>query len=203
MTIMDRTTTDGVTSTAVAADTATGPKAPPRWARRAATLTVLTTVPSALWRMAMAVGAPVGVDSSYWSEHYRFPGWGTAYLFGLTVLLGALALLTLGLVRPWGEILPRRIPLVGGKHVPPLAAVIPAGAGAVALTLLWVSAFASFKDIFVLYGLDGPERIVVLVCYAPLLLWGPLLAAVTVSYAKRTGVGRRSWHPENVAVFHR
>lgn len=98
-----------------------------------------------------------------------------------------LALLTLGLVRPWGEVLPKRIPFIGGKRVPPLAAVIPAGTGALALTLLWASAFSSLGDIFVLYGLDGTERIVVLACYAPLLLWGPLLASVTLSYAKRTG----------------
>ena len=177
--------------TIVAASTATGPIAPPRWARRAATLTVLTTVPSGLWRMAMAVGVPVGVDRDYWSGHYGFPGWGTAYVFGLTLLLVALAFLTLGLVRPWGQVLPRWVPFVGGRLVPPLAAVISAAAGAVAVTLLWISAFSNLDGIFVLYGLEGVERIVVLVCYAPLLFWGPLLAAVTLSYAKRTGVGRK------------
>ncbi len=135
----------------------------------------------------MAVGIPVGVDANFRRTHYGFPGWGTAYIFGLTLLLVTLALLTLGLVRPWGEVLPKRIPFIGGKRVPPLAAVIPAGTGALALTLLWASAFSSLGDIFVLYGLDGAERIVVLACYAPLLLWGPLLASVTLSYAKRTG----------------
>jgi hypothetical protein len=52
-----------------AAATATNPAAPPRWARIAATLTVLSTVPSGLWRVAMAVGVPVGVDGNYRSEH--------------------------------------------------------------------------------------------------------------------------------------
>jgi hypothetical protein len=78
------------------------------------------------------------------------------------------------------------VPFVGAKHVPRLAAIIPALAGALALTLLWATAFLNLDGIFVEYGLDGMERIVVLVCYAPLLLWGPLLAAVTASYAKRT-----------------
>lgn len=136
----------------------------------------------------MAVGIPVGVDADFRRTHYGFPGWGTAYVFGLTLLLVTLALLTLGLVRPWGEVLPKRIPFIGDKRVPPLAAVIPAGTAALALTLLWASAFYNFGDIFVLYGLDGAERIVVLACYAPLLLWGPLLASVTLSYATRTGV---------------
>ncbi len=162
------------------------PAPPPRWAGRAATAAALTPVPSGLWRTAMAVGVPVGVDSTYRSEHYGFPGWGTAYVFGLTLLLVGLALLTRGLVRPWGEVLPRGLPFVGGRRVPPLAVIVPAGAGAVALTLLWITAFFNLDEIFVLFGLDGVERIVVLACYTPLLLWGPLLAAVTVSYARRT-----------------
>lgn len=91
------------------------------------------------------------MDSTYWSEHYGFRGWGTAYVFGLTLLLVSLALLTFGLVRPWGEVLPRWIPFVGGDRVPRLAAIIPAGAGATPLTLLWITAFSK----------------------TPLLVWGP------------------------------
>ncbi len=63
-----------------------------------------------LWRTAMALGVPVGVDESYRSAHYGFPGWGTAYVVGLTLVLTALALLTLGLVRAWGEVVPRWFP---------------------------------------------------------------------------------------------
>ncbi len=159
---------------------------PPRWARRAAALTVLTTVPSGLWRVALAVGLPVGVDEDYRREMYGFAGRGTAYVLGLTLLLVGLALLTLGLVRPWGEVVPRWVPFVGGRRIPRLAVLIPAGAGALALTLLWVSVFSNVGDIFRIYGLEGAERVVLVACYAPLLLWGPLLAAVTVSYARRT-----------------
>lgn len=53
-----------------------------------------------------------------------------------------------------------------------------------------LATFSNIEGLFEQYGLDGAERIVVLACYAPLLLWGPLLGAVTVSYARRTGVGR-------------
>ena len=60
---------------------------PPRWARRAAAVAALTTVPSGLWRTAMALGAPLGVVPAYRQEHYGFPGWGTAYVIGLTVFL--------------------------------------------------------------------------------------------------------------------
>ena len=160
MTVRRRTSDDGA---------AAGPRPavtppPPRWAVRLATLTVLTTVPSALWRMAMAVGVPVGADGSYVDDHYGALGWGTAYVFGLSLLLVGLALLTLGLVRPWGERVARWVPLIGDKRIPPLAAVIPAGTGAVAVTLMWVGVFSDLCPIFALYGLDGAERAVLLLC---------------------------------------
>lgn len=167
-----------------------------RWARRAAVLCVLTTVPSGVWRVAMTVEIPVGVDGTYRREHFPFPGWGTAYVFGLTLLRIGLAALTLGLTRPWGEMRPRWIPSVGGKRVPRLAAVIPAGVGALALTLLWASTLSNLEDIFALYGLERTERVVVGACYARLLRWGPLLASVTVSYAWRT----ESRHPGTSSV---
>ncbi len=184
MLTVDRRISDG--SAIVASSPGRGVKPPPRWARRLATLTVLSTVPSALWRMAMAVGVPVGADGSYVDDHYGALGLGTAYVFGLSLLLVGLALLTLGLVRPWGERVPGWVPFIGEKRIPPLAVVIPAGAGAVAVTLMWVGVFSDLDPIFALYGLDGAERVVLLLCYLPLLLWGPFLGAVTVSYAKRT-----------------
>lgn len=53
------------------------PAPPPRWARRCAWLAVLTTVPSGLWRMAMAVGVPVGASEEIRRQQHGFPGWGT------------------------------------------------------------------------------------------------------------------------------
>ncbi len=157
----------------------------PRWARRAAVLAVLTTVPSALWRIAMAVGLPVGVSEVVLAEDYGFPGWGTAYVFGLSFLEVGLACLTLGLVQRWGEVVPGWVPLIGGRPVPSLAAAVPASIGAVALTLLWISMFSNFGLIAEEFGLEGAARAIVLACYYPLLAWGPLLAAVTVSYVRR------------------
>ena len=159
--------------------------AAPRWARRAAVLAVLTTIPSALWRMAMAVGIPVGVSDEVLSERFGFPGRGTIYVFGLSLLLVGLASLTLGLVQRWGEVVPAWMPLLGGRRVPPMAAIVPASMGAGLLTLLWVVVMANFGLVADEFGLEGPEAAVVMACYAPLLLWGPLLATVTVSYYRR------------------
>lgn len=157
----------------------------PRWARRAAVLAVLVTLPSEIWRILMAVGVPVGVSEGVLAARFGFPGWGTMYVFGLSLVEVGLASLTLGLVRPWGEVAPRWIPVIGGKRVRPLAAVVPAAVGAFLLTLLWVVMLSNFGMIAEEFGLEGPAEAVVLACYTPLLAWGPLLGAVTVSYYRR------------------
>ena len=158
------------------------------WARKAAVLAVLTTIPSALWRMAMAVGIPVGVSEEVLSERFGFPGWGTVYVFVLSLVLVGLASLTLGLVQRWGEVVPGWMPVIGGRRVPPMAAVVPASVGAGLLTLLWVNVMSNFGLVAEEFGLAGAAQAVVVACYAALLLWGPLLAAVTVSYYRRRRV---------------
>jgi hypothetical protein len=54
--------------------------------------------------------------------------------------------LTIGLVRPWGEVLPRWIPLVGGRTVPVRAAVTVAGLGTI--FIFGVYAYALLNPIF-------------------------------------------------------
>jgi hypothetical protein len=93
------------------------------------------------------------------------------------------------------------VPFIGELRIPPLAAVIPAGTGTVAVTLMWVGVFSNLEPIYAEYGIYGAERAVMLLCYLPLLLWGPFLGAVTVSYAKRTGLRQdrpRASSPEPV-----
>lgn len=52
----------------------------------------------------------------------------------------------------------------GHQPAPPLAAVVPAGTGAVALTVMWVSATSDVERIWVLYGLEGPGRALMTAC---------------------------------------
>lgn len=84
----------------------------------------------------MALGLPVGVNPGYRRQYYAFPSAGTVHVLWITALLGGLALLTLGLVQRWGEVVPEWAPVVGGRQVPRRAAVIAAASGASALTLL-------------------------------------------------------------------
>ncbi|MBB5852682.1 hypothetical protein ACFQ05_05275 [Amycolatopsis umgeniensis] len=170
----------------------------PRWANLAAHATLLATLPSGLWRIAMGLGLPVGFTAQGLTE-FGIPGWGTAYVFGLSILAETLAFLTLGLVRPWGEVWPRWIPGLRGRRIPPFVAIALATAGAIALTVLSFQALFGWNEAGSSMSPgsweDSPVYgVVMAACYAPLLLWGPLLAAVTAHYARRRLSSKRPQH---------
>lgn len=159
----------------------------PRWANVAAHLVPLTALPSGLWRLALGVGVPVGFSGEL-ADLYGAPGWITPYVIVLSLLAEALALLTLGLVQPWGEQVPNWVPRLGGRSIPTMAAVVPAAVGALLITTInWTSAAMWFGpenngDPDAPHGVAG---FVMTACYAPLLAWGPLLGAVTFAYYRR------------------
>ncbi|WP_190158420.1 hypothetical protein [Streptomyces litmocidini] len=155
----------------------------PRWAAIAAHAVPLVVLPSGLWRVALTFGAPVArVDD---------PTLGlAAYQLGLTVLAELLALLTLGLVREWGEVFPRRLPFLGGRPVGARGATFAALAGAFGLAAL------SCWFVYVVHAGIGPaspdnlvvsplQQTVLRACYLPLLAWAPLLTAVAIAYHRR------------------
>ncbi len=158
----------------------------PRWVNRAAHAVPLAVLPSGLWRMAMAVGIPVGFSGQL-AQDWR-PGLETSsYITLLTLITEALAFLTIGLVRPWGERTPRWIPGLGDRRIPVWAAAGPAALGALAVTavmllMFWDALPASGG------GSEAPQGAAAWImnaCYLPLLLWGPLLTVVTVAYVRR------------------
>jgi hypothetical protein len=117
------------------------------------------------------------------------------YVILLSVVSELLAFTAVGLVSTWGEVVPRWIPVLHGRRVLALSAVIPAALGAGVLTLLWTWTAVSLS---LGLGVDGRPRLqdaplsfgdwrglVAVAAYAPLLLWGPLLGAVTMSYWRR------------------
>ncbi|MGW3210307.1 hypothetical protein [Streptomyces sp. NPDC001135] len=157
---------------------------PPRWARWAAHAVPLVALPSSLWRLAMTAGIPVGYSTAVLRSDYGIPGTGYLILPLITVLQEAAALLTLGLVSDWGLVAPRRLPLIGGRPVRTWAAVVPAALGALVMTAVTISQYLAWDKVDST-NLTGVHRTVMGWAYAPLLLWGPLLAAVTVSYALR------------------
>ncbi|MGW6705256.1 hypothetical protein ACWGDE_10240 [Streptomyces sp. NPDC054956] len=162
----------------------------PRWAALAAHAVPLVTLPSGLWRIALVAGLPVAAQP--------VTGVGlTLYVLSLTVVSEALALLTLGLVRPWGETVPRWIPLLGGRPVRPLAAVVPALLGAAALFGLygWVG-YVQAAHLATDSVTETPAQLALLVaCYLPLLAWAPLLAATAIAYHRRRTAASRTASP--------
>jgi len=161
----------------------------PRWAVRTAHVVPLLTLPSGLWRIALVVGLPViGLDAGSFVERFG--------IVLLSLVAEGSALLTLGLVQPWGEIVPRWIPLIGGRCVRPMAAVVPALIGAATLTFLWTWSISNmWSHGFFGYFENDAQVVLVVVCYLPLLAWGPLLAVVAVAYLRRRTTDRASVRP--------
>lgn len=118
------------------------------------------------------------------AELYDGPGWITVYVIVLSTIAEGLALLTLGLVQPWGEVVPRWIPFVGGRTIPVMAAVVPAALGALAVTLFSVMGVREWidPDLTQQETQDSPNGVagvIMAVAYAP------LLGMVTVAYYLR------------------
>ncbi|TMQ90815.1 hypothetical protein ETD83_33830 [Actinomadura soli] len=164
----------------------------PRWAVIAAYAASLTVLPSCAWRIALGFGAPIGpftgdVDDMRGDVPAWMPMWG--YTILLSVLSEALAFLAVGLVSRWGEVFPRWVPLLRGRRVPTLAAVVPAGVGAAVLTLGTLTMALTFDEFTAPDGgtvhLEGWRLGLFVASYGPLLFWGPLLAVATVAYYLR------------------
>lgn len=169
---------------------------PPRWAVRAAHVAAWSTVPSGVWRIALVLGIPVGVmerEEFLAAFPNNSPLVGLAYVLLIGAVAEAASYLTLGLVRPWGEVAPRWIPLLGGRPVNHRLTVLAASLGALTVTVLWWILF--FGGLLTSPspdpGISAGEALFV-AAYAPLLLWGPLLAAVTWSYHQRHQACTRS-----------
>lgn len=163
----------------------------PRWAVVCAWTTVACVLPSSAWRTAVGLGVPLG-----WSQAHlrleRIPGYGTFYVIGLSVASLAATTLTLGLVYRWGEQIPARIPLLGGRRLPVwlVAAVAVAGAvivtGIVGLSIAHWSSVSGFSD-----RPTSGWALLMAACYAPAVLWPPLLLATTLAYIRRRTRRRR------------
>lgn len=107
----------------------TAPDAAARWGRPAVHVAVAIPILYAATRWAWALGFPLGITDEFFRDGQAIGLWwrGAA----LATLAASSAMLTFGLVRPWGERFPRWIPLLGGRAVPRALVVVPAAVVAV------------------------------------------------------------------------
>ncbi|MFD0266581.1 hypothetical protein ACFVGY_08295 [Streptomyces sp. NPDC127106] len=169
----------------------------PRAAVWAAYAIPLCALPSGLWRIALVAGWPD------WYAPHAWQPWERPYVLSLSLVAECLALLSLALVKPWGERVPGWVPRLGGRAVPAGVAVVPAATGAFLATAFCayvvLNHFFAFvpplNDTGETFPTSGPGAWALWICYAPLLAWGPLLAYLTRAYwlrrrAATTGAAR-------------
>lgn len=98
-------------------------------------------------------------------------------IWGLTLSSGAWlgVFLTLGLIRPWGEVFPRWMPSLAGRRVPIAAAAVPGGL--IAVTLIF-----SAVPMLAMFGEQGLAEAVVGALTFPCWYWGPALALAVWGY---------------------
>ncbi|MFI8524548.1 hypothetical protein ACIGB8_08885 [Promicromonospora sukumoe] len=112
-------------------------------------------------------------------------------IWGLTLSSGAWlgVFLTLGLIRPWGEVFPRWMPGLAGRRVPIAAAAVPGGLIAATVTFTAVPMLIMFGEQSLAQGVWGA---IIFPCW----YWGPALALAVWGYvahrveADRSGADR-------------
>ncbi len=150
----------------------------PKWLHLVAWGAFLVTVPSALWRVLMIVGLMPGTAGLREFELADNAALGYAYVFGLSIIQIGAGFLTVGLVRPRGE-------SFSGRRIPLAPVVVVATLGGLAVVYLF--------DISMLHALLTGQRpdggrvtglplAVMVACYAPIMLWGPLELLATYGY---------------------
>ncbi|WP_327683429.1 hypothetical protein [Kitasatospora sp. NBC_00458] len=157
----------------------------PRWALGVARAIPLLALPVCLWRLPIGFGFLMGMEMPKAAQ----PLWVTVpYVLALSLLSEAFALLCSGLVLPWGEVLPARVPFLGGRRVPPLAAVTAgavAGAGFTLLAVDWVLTTFGLAGFAEVGFANGWWRALATVTSGLFVLWGPLILALTCAYHRR------------------
>lgn len=149
------------------------------WGIRLTYLAAALALPYAIVRLAWALMIPLGVPDSYLDGSDLALRLGEGGLAGLAI--GG-AVLTIGLTRRWGSVVPRWVPFLRGRRIPVWCAVVP-GLWAATIIVqaglrLWIWVVTDPGSIAAAsWGIDVPG----LFC----LPWGLAVAAATYAYYLR------------------
>ena len=150
----------------------------PSWMRLCAWSAFFATLPSGVWRVLMIVGFMPGTADFRTFQLAGEPTLGYVYVFGLSIAQVTCGYLAVGLIRPWGEHL-------GQWRIP---ARLPVFLGAVgSLALIWIFNVQMVAQVALGHRPDAGlihnwALAVMLWCYLPILLWGPLTLATVWGY---------------------
>ncbi|WP_067474634.1 hypothetical protein [Actinomadura hibisca] len=155
----------------------------PRWAVRAACASAFSaTVGFIPLHAVWAVGVPLWADESKFRDWYAQGG--GPYLLVLSGMATLAGVLALSLVRPWGRIFPRWVPLLSGRMVP--RRTLCTTAFAVSAFLLLYTAWAAWLSVGS-FNDDGVFSPWIVVYGIPqFLVWGIGLFLAAWSYRART-----------------
>ena len=150
----------------------------PSWMGLCAWSAFFSTLPSAIWRVLMIVGFMPGTADFRAFQLAGEPALGYVYVFGLSIVQVTCGYLAVGLIRPWSERLgqwriPARLPVILGIFG--------------SLALIWIFnvqmvakvAFGHRPDAGLIHNW---ALAVMLWCYLPILLWGPLTLVTVWGY---------------------
>ncbi len=148
-----------------------------RWRRPITIAAALCPMPYALLRMTWLTPWPIGFDAATLEAQPEMR------LFGLLLGFAALggSVLTIGLISRWGVVFPAWLPVLRGRPVPVMAAVVPGLAVAAAIT---VAGHSVVQQAFT-EGWDVEGFTMVGLLLFPFPVWGPLLGAATLAYWQR------------------
>ena len=146
----------------------TTPEGARRWGFWATIIAALCPMPYALVRFSWLLPTPLGISADDLDAE---PGIRMMGL-GLGTIAFCSGLVTLGLIRPWGEIWPRWVPVLAGRPVPVLAAVVP---GTIASLLLLVGSPGLFTMLS-----SADEWWIML--FLPFPIWGTAVGLATAAY---------------------
>jgi hypothetical protein len=164
----------------------TTPAGARRWGRWATYVAIGVPIVYALTRYVWALGIPLGISEELFREGQAIGLWSIGAALASLAVVGAI--LTLGLIQRWGEILPHWMPIIGRRRVPLALAVVPAALVAVLVTnaglMYWRMTLSGGFEI-------GGIRLTLESSWAALApellwpLWGVALGAATAAYYLR------------------
>jgi hypothetical protein len=157
------------------------------WGRWATYIAVGVPVVYALTRWAWALGVPLGITEDFLREGQEIGLWWAGAALATLAMGGAG--LTLGLTQHWGEVFPRWFPVLGGRRVPPLLAIVPAGLVAVLVTsaglMFWRLSLGGGFELGIGETLTLEDQWAAILPELLWPVWGLALATATLAYYYR------------------